>query len=285
MHLFSWLQCQTVLLSYFSPFYVYTAQYAQLEGQKFLQENSASVYIKKVESRIDEEAERARHYLDPSTENEIIKGILGAYDWKTARSAVWPKSCGRCLHLNICQPFISTAQTSLPSWSDWSSNRFNVSTLWLKMRVGEILLLYFPIFRQYFLLGNVKTSFYFVESLQSETGRLYRIFLECVIALVENGLSTVFFQFWKRSWSKDTWKLLSKWKTPERYTCLSMTRRRVRAVSVFWCEASKPDLFVQKCSQHECLSHRVCFARSKLKVTGWNRCNACTPPHRCMALH
>lgn len=46
----------------------------QLESQRFLAENSASVYIKKVEARIEEEAERARHYLDPSTEPQIIAG-------------------------------------------------------------------------------------------------------------------------------------------------------------------------------------------------------------------
>jgi cullin 3 len=45
----------------------------QSESQKFLAENSASVYIKKVESRINEEAERASHYLDNSTEDEIVK--------------------------------------------------------------------------------------------------------------------------------------------------------------------------------------------------------------------
>jgi cullin 3 len=37
-----------------------------------LEENSASVYIKKVEQRINEEAERAKHYLDNSTELQIV---------------------------------------------------------------------------------------------------------------------------------------------------------------------------------------------------------------------
>ena len=45
----------------------------QSESQKFLGENSASVYIKKVEARINEEAERATHYLDKSTEDPIVK--------------------------------------------------------------------------------------------------------------------------------------------------------------------------------------------------------------------
>lgn len=45
----------------------------QSESQKFLAENSASVYIKKVEARINEEAERARHYLDKTTEEPIVR--------------------------------------------------------------------------------------------------------------------------------------------------------------------------------------------------------------------
>ena len=38
-------------------------------------ENSASVYINKVEQRIAEEGERAKHYLDESTEREIVKVV------------------------------------------------------------------------------------------------------------------------------------------------------------------------------------------------------------------
>lgn len=45
------------------------------ESQKFLAENSASVYIKKVEQRINEEGERAKHYLDESTEKEIVRVV------------------------------------------------------------------------------------------------------------------------------------------------------------------------------------------------------------------
>lgn len=45
------------------------------ESQKFLAENSASVYIKKVEQRIDEESERAKHYLDESTEKKIVEVV------------------------------------------------------------------------------------------------------------------------------------------------------------------------------------------------------------------
>jgi cullin 3 len=36
------------------------------------------VYIKKVEARINEEAERATHYLDKTTEEPIVK-VRGTY--------------------------------------------------------------------------------------------------------------------------------------------------------------------------------------------------------------
>lgn len=43
-----------------------------MESQKFLAENSAAVYINRVEARIAEEAERARHYLDETTEPRVV---------------------------------------------------------------------------------------------------------------------------------------------------------------------------------------------------------------------
>lgn len=43
-----------------------------MESQKFLAENSAAVYIARVEARISEEAERARHYLDETTEPRVV---------------------------------------------------------------------------------------------------------------------------------------------------------------------------------------------------------------------
>lgn len=46
-----------------------------MESQKFLEENSASVYIKQVEARITEESERAKHYLDESTEPRIVEVV------------------------------------------------------------------------------------------------------------------------------------------------------------------------------------------------------------------
>lgn len=47
----------------------------QMESQKFLAENCASVYIKKVEARINEEIERVMHCLDKSTEEPIVKVV------------------------------------------------------------------------------------------------------------------------------------------------------------------------------------------------------------------
>ena len=46
-----------------------------MESEHFLRENSASVYIRKVEQRIKEEGERAKNYLDPSTEKQIVHVI------------------------------------------------------------------------------------------------------------------------------------------------------------------------------------------------------------------
>lgn len=54
------------------PFLQQSAEFYKVESQKFLAENSASVYIKKVEARINEESERAKHYLDDSTESHIV---------------------------------------------------------------------------------------------------------------------------------------------------------------------------------------------------------------------
>ena len=51
-----------------SHFLKQSAEFYRLESQRFLEENSASVYIRKVEARITEEAERATVYLDDSTE-------------------------------------------------------------------------------------------------------------------------------------------------------------------------------------------------------------------------
>ncbi|CAB4067202.1 CUL3 [Lepeophtheirus salmonis] len=58
-----------------SHFLSQSAEFYRIESHKFLAENSASVYIRKVEARINEEAERAKHYLDESTEKRIVKVV------------------------------------------------------------------------------------------------------------------------------------------------------------------------------------------------------------------
>jgi len=58
-----------------SHFLKQSAEFYKIESQKFLEENSASVYIHKVETRINEEAERATHYLDESTEPRIVEVV------------------------------------------------------------------------------------------------------------------------------------------------------------------------------------------------------------------
>ncbi|XP_022170052.1 cullin-3 isoform X1 [Myzus persicae] len=57
------------------PFLEQSAEFYKMESQKFLDENSACIYIRKVESRIMEESDRAKHYLDDSTESRIVEVI------------------------------------------------------------------------------------------------------------------------------------------------------------------------------------------------------------------
>lgn len=47
----------------------------QKEAAEYVQSNSASVYINKVHERLQDEAERAKHYLDPSTESRIAEVV------------------------------------------------------------------------------------------------------------------------------------------------------------------------------------------------------------------
>lgn len=55
------------------PFLAQSAEFYQMESQRFLRDNCASSYIKKVDARLSEEAERATHYLDKSTERPIVE--------------------------------------------------------------------------------------------------------------------------------------------------------------------------------------------------------------------
>lgn len=57
------------------PFLQESAEFYKMESQRFLEQNSVSAYIKKVEMRINEEAERAKHYLDKNTEWAIVRVV------------------------------------------------------------------------------------------------------------------------------------------------------------------------------------------------------------------
>lgn len=57
------------------PFLQESAEFYKLESQRFLEQNSVAAYIQKVEMRINEEAERAKHYLDKGTEPAIVRVV------------------------------------------------------------------------------------------------------------------------------------------------------------------------------------------------------------------
>lgn len=76
------------------PFLEQSAVFYRLESQKLLGENSASVYIKKVEARINEESERATHYLDKSTEEPIVKVLEEEFISKHMKTIVEMENSG-----------------------------------------------------------------------------------------------------------------------------------------------------------------------------------------------
>ncbi|CAN9500899.1 unnamed protein product [Ophioblennius macclurei] len=55
------------------PFLETSAEFFRMESQKLLSENCATVYIRKVEARINDEMERVVHCLDKSTGEHIVK--------------------------------------------------------------------------------------------------------------------------------------------------------------------------------------------------------------------
>merc|ERR1719273_2532295 len=67
--------CRVYEEDFESQFLKQSAEFYQIESQKFLDENSTSAYIRKVEARITEEGERAKHYLDESTEARIVEVV------------------------------------------------------------------------------------------------------------------------------------------------------------------------------------------------------------------
>ncbi|XP_055710356.1 cullin-3 isoform X2 [Phlebotomus papatasi] len=76
------------------PFLAQSAAFYKMESQKFISENSASVYIKRVEARITEEAERAKLYLDKQTEFRIISVVEDELIKKHMRSIVEMENSG-----------------------------------------------------------------------------------------------------------------------------------------------------------------------------------------------
>lgn len=76
------------------PFLTQSAAFYAMESQKFLSENSASVYIKRVEARITEEAERAKLYLDESTEQRIVEVVQDELIKKHMRTIVEMENSG-----------------------------------------------------------------------------------------------------------------------------------------------------------------------------------------------
>ncbi|XP_059221899.1 cullin-3 isoform X2 [Stomoxys calcitrans] len=76
------------------PFLSQSASFYKFESQKFLAENNASVYLKKVESRIQEESSRAALYLDKDTEPRIVKVVEDELIKKHMRTIVEMENSG-----------------------------------------------------------------------------------------------------------------------------------------------------------------------------------------------
>ncbi|CAF4735227.1 unnamed protein product, partial [Rotaria sp. Silwood1] len=86
------------------PFLQQSAEFYRLESQKLLAENSASLYIRKVAARINEEAERAVHYLDKSTEERIVRVLEDELITKHIKTIVEMENSGvyHMLKFNKC---------------------------------------------------------------------------------------------------------------------------------------------------------------------------------------
>ncbi|KAI8114990.1 Cullin-3 [Lucilia cuprina] len=76
------------------PFLAQSASFYKFESQKFLAENNASVYLKKVEARIQEESARAALYLDKDTEPRIVKVVEDELIKKHMRTIVEMENSG-----------------------------------------------------------------------------------------------------------------------------------------------------------------------------------------------
>uniref|UniRef100_W8AVA3 Cullin-3 n=1 Tax=Ceratitis capitata TaxID=7213 RepID=W8AVA3_CERCA len=76
------------------PFLAQSASFYKFESHKFLNENNAGVYIKKVETRIQEESARAALYLDKDTEPRIVKVVEDELIKKHMRTIVEMENSG-----------------------------------------------------------------------------------------------------------------------------------------------------------------------------------------------
>ncbi|KAL9707454.1 hypothetical protein quinque_010972 [Culex quinquefasciatus] len=76
------------------PFLTQSAAFYKLESQKFLSENSASVYIRRVEAGITGESERVKLYLDESTESRIVEVVEDELIKKHMRTIVDMENSG-----------------------------------------------------------------------------------------------------------------------------------------------------------------------------------------------
>ncbi|EDV99260.1 GH13125 [Drosophila grimshawi] len=76
------------------PFLAQSASFYRNESQKFLEENNAGVYIKKVEARITEESSRATLYLDKDTEPRIVRVVEEELIKKHMRTIVEMENSG-----------------------------------------------------------------------------------------------------------------------------------------------------------------------------------------------
>lgn len=76
------------------PFLDMSAEFYQTESQRFLAENNANVYIKRVENRISEEIERATNCFDKSTKEPLVEVLKQELISKHLKTVVEMESSG-----------------------------------------------------------------------------------------------------------------------------------------------------------------------------------------------
>ncbi|KAM8839512.1 LOW QUALITY PROTEIN: cullin-3-B-like [Synchiropus picturatus] len=76
------------------PFLVKSEEFYQVESQSLLPECSAIIYIKKVETRIQEEIDRVTHCLDQMTEEVIVKVVENEMIYKHMKTIVEMEDSG-----------------------------------------------------------------------------------------------------------------------------------------------------------------------------------------------